>query len=172
MNKEINNKFISIGFFNKTHGLNGELKAFLYNEESEILIPGIKIWLDNNNSFDSFKLLNIRGSKKNIIIKLEGFDCINQCMNLIKKKIYILRSDFPIVEEGYYFADLIGFSVLDNKNNSLGALGDIIYMNNKQLFVVNYLEKEVLIPNEKEFVELFEFDNKVIILKNIDQFFK
>ena len=64
-----NNKFpkdlIPLGKILKPKGLKGELKAFLYNEESEILIPGIKIWLDNNNSFDSFKLLNIRGSKKN-----------------------------------------------------------------------------------------------------------
>ena len=61
MNKD---KLIPVGSLIKHHGLKGELKVFLYNEDSETLVKGLPIWIETNNNFISYDLENVRGSKK------------------------------------------------------------------------------------------------------------
>ena len=60
---------IPIGVITKPHALKGDLKVFLYNERSQTLVKGINIWIKTNNNFISFKLDNIKGTYKNMILK-------------------------------------------------------------------------------------------------------
>ena len=90
-----NNNFVQLGSFIKHHGLNGELKVFLYNENSETLVPGISIWFKNGEEFIPYELESIRGSKHNLLVKLKNINSRESSQFLIKKEIYVSRSDFP-----------------------------------------------------------------------------
>ena len=167
-----NNKLVSIGVLSKTHGIKGELKAFLYNDDSNTLIPGIIVWIKINTKYKPYKIESIRGIIKKLIIKLENFNSIEESKMIINKKIYVSRDDFPEIDKGFYFNDIIGFKIKDNKNNLYGTLIDIIVIGSSEVLLIDYLKKEVLIPNVKEFVQLFDFENKQIIINNFEQFLK
>ena len=163
-------KLIPIGFLLKAHGLKGELKVFIYNDESETLVKGLNIWLKLENSFKSFLVENIRGYKKNII-KLENLNDRDEANKLLKEKIYVSRSDFPSLNDGeFYLNDLIGFNIYDTENISFGILVDVMCVPNQEILVIKYNEKEILLPNNDNFVRLFDFKNKKIIVDKIKQF--
>ena len=168
MNKK---KLISIGVFTKPHALKGDLKVFLYNERSQTLVKGINIWIKTKNDFISFKLDNIKGTYKNMILKLSNVDTRSSSEELINKEIFVSRDDFPEIEEDdFYLNDIIGFDVTDEKNNSLGSLIDILDLNGNQVIVIKFKNKEILVPNVNEYVSLFDFKNRKIVVRNIEQF--
>ena len=89
----------------------------------------------------------------------------------MREKIYVSRGDFPNLNDGeYYLNDLIGFNVIDTKNINYGILIDIICVPNQELLVVEHRGKEILLPNNENFVKLFDFENKKIIVDKIKQF--
>ena len=49
--KIVPNDLVPIGKILKAHGLLGEVKAFLYNVDSDSLKPEINIWLNIKNEF-------------------------------------------------------------------------------------------------------------------------
>jgi 16S rRNA processing protein RimM len=112
-------KLVPIGAFSKPHGLKGELKVFLYNQESETLVPGISIWISKSKK-DSYMLDSVRGSKKNFIVKIENINTREEAAIFVKKEIFVMRDDFPEIDEGFYLDDIIGFKITDDKNNNLG----------------------------------------------------
>ena len=169
MNK---NKLISVGSIVKHHGLKGELKVFLYNEDSETLVEGLSIWFENNDNFISYYLENVRGSKNNLIIKFENINSREMSQFLIKREIYVSRDDFPDLDEGFYLNDIIGFKIKSDDDQEYGYLKDILVLTGNEILVIDCNGKEVLVPNVEEFVKLFDFDEKLIIVSNIEQFFE
>ena len=169
MNKD---KLIPVGSLIKHHGLKGELKVFLYNEDSETLVKGLPIWIETNNNFISYDLENVRGSKKNLIIKFKSINSREKSQFLIKKEIYVSRNDFPDLDEGFYLNDIIGFKIINDNNQVYGYLKDVLVLTGNEILVVDCDGKEVLVPNVEEFVKLFDFDKKLIIVSNFEQFFE
>ena len=165
-------ELVSLGSFVKHHGLNGELKVFLYNENSETLIPGILIWLKGEKEFISYELESIRGSKNNLLVKLKNINSRESSQFLIKKKLYVSRSNFPDLNEGFYINDIIGFKVKDDHQKFFGYLKDVLIIAGREILLVEYLKKEIMIPNVEEFVKLFDFENKIVIINNLEQFIK
>ena len=168
MNKD---KLIPIGSLVKHHGLKGELKVFLYNEDSETLVKGLPIWIETDNNFISYHLENVRGSKSSLIIKFKNINSREKSQFLVKKEIYVSRNDFPDLDEGYYLNDIIGFKIVNDTNQVYGYLKDILVLTGNEILVVDCDGKEVLVPNVEEFVKLFDFDKKIIIVSNFEQLF-
>ena len=169
MNKD---KLIPVGSLVKHHGLKGELKVFLYNEDSETLVMGLPIWIETDNNFISYHLENVRGSKNNLIIKFKNINSRENSQFLIKKEIYVSRNDFPDLDEGFYLNDIIGFKIINDTDQVCGYLKDILVLTGNEVLVIDYDGKEVLLPNVEEFVKLFDFDKKIIIVSNVEQFFE
>ena len=164
---------VPLGKVIKSHGLKGELKVFLYNNESSIFTEGLKLWFrSNRNKYDFYSLKSIRGSMNNKIIKLDKIFDIDNIQSLVKKEIFVSRSDFiPLGnKKDYYLNDLIGLSVLDESDNACGVIIDIVTTAANDIIVVKYNNKEFMVPVIDEFIKLFDFENKIIKINNINSF--
>ena len=162
---------VPIGLIVKHHGLKGDLKVFLYNEDSKTLVSGITIWIKNQNNFNAYDVEMIKGSKTKSLIKIKDLNNRESCSFLLKKEIYVSRFDFPdINEDEFYVNDVIGFNVQDDTGKAYGFLKDILLIASKEILLVEYQNKEVMIPNVENFVKLFDFENKIVIINNIEQF--
>ena len=160
---------LPIGIISKAKGLKGELKVFLYNKDSESLKNDSDIWIQHKDSFKSFKLNYISLSGSNRIIKLDDVDSRELSEVLVRKKIYISRKDFPD-NKGFYLVDIIDFNVIDINKNSLGIVIDVINLPTNNSLLIEYDNKEIMIPIMDDFIELFDFKNKEIIIKNSNIF--
>ena len=154
----------------KPKGLKGELKVFLYNEKSKTFKNNINVWIKLDA--DKYQPLMVEyslSSGKYKIIKFEGINSRNESKILSNRMIYVSRVDFDNAQD-LYLVDLIGFMVKDEFGLEYGEIKDIINLPTNNSLIFCYKEKEIMIPISDDFIELFDFKHKVVIVKNSDIF--
>ena len=169
MSSKIDSNFIPFGKILKPHGIKGELKLFLYNKDSKILEKKINIWIDTEECLTSFKLLSVRGDEFKIV-KLDKINSRDDATSLSNKEFFISRADFPDIEsDNFYINDIINFKAL-NGDNELGFIYDIFSLPGGNVMGINYDGKEILVPMVEKYIKFFDFENRIVILKNIKEF--
>ena len=166
---KIPNNLIPLGKILKPKGLKGEIKVFLYNKDSNSLEKNKNIWIKDNNEFKSFKIEYLKIFNRYKIIKLKDVDSIENAKILVDKKLFVSRIDFPD-SDAFYLVDLIGFLAKDESNNIIGKVKDIINLPTNDSLLIEYNDKEVMIPIIDDFIELFDYDAKYVIIKNSNTF--
>ncbi|MEW9093996.1 MAG: ribosome maturation factor RimM [Clostridiaceae bacterium] len=158
-------EYLSIGQIINTHGLKGELKVYPLTDD----INRFKL-LKNayiNNEEISIEWCKLQVDK--VILKIKGVDSIEEAMKLKNQYLDVKREDAVELSEGSYFiADLIGCTVYDEDNNNLGEVYDVIQTKNNDVYWVKG-SKELLIPALKTIVVNINIEEKIIIIKPVDE---
>ena len=142
------NALFTIGEVVGVHGLDGKLKVRSFAESIETFKPGIKVKLvSSDRTYETwYEVLKSSPFKKGILLSLKGIEDINLAEPLKGNEILVKRDDLPEPEENTYFwQDLIGLRVLDQKQGVLGIIENIIQTGANDVFVVKG-EKEILVP--------------------------
>lgn len=168
MNNSSDNKLVSVGKVVKPHGIKGELKFLLYNDDSNILSLDIKIWFRINSLLKSFNLIGSKGLGK--IFKLESINNRNDAELLRGKEFFVYRKDLPVLDaDNFYLNDIIGFKLF-NEEEEIGLILDVLLLPSANYILVNYSNKEILVPVLDEYIKFFDFDEQIVIMKNIEGF--
>ncbi len=136
-----------LGHISKTHGLKGEVVLFLDVDNPEAYEDMESMFIEVRNELVPFFIeqMYIRGSKA--IVKFEGFENIEKATELLKKKAFLPLDNLPELKDGqFYYHDVIGFRVIDKTLGSLGLVSSVYSLDQGDLLVMEYQEKEVLIP--------------------------
>ena len=90
----------------------------------------------------------------------------------IKNKPFELNLKYNSISDynKFYLVDLIGFMVKDEFGLEYGEIKDIINLPTNNSLIFLYKEKELMIPISDDFIELFDFKHKMVIVKNSDIF--
>ena len=166
-------KLVSIGELIKPHGIKGELKILLFNEESKSLKNDQIVFLKNSkDSFFKYKIENVIYSMKKNRIKFFEIDSIDSADKLRGYILSIPRSDFPELEnEEYYLNDLIGYILLDKTNNNYGCVNDIFHFPANDVLSISLNDKEYLIPIIDDVILNIDHDSRLIIINPISGLF-
>ena len=150
--------------------MKGEVKFHLFNESSTSLNIKIDVWLKSSNgSVENFIIENLIISTNRNIIKFKNIDSRDAAEDIRGFEIFLSRKNFPpINDEEYYLADILGFKVYNEKNIALGIVEDILSLSGNDIIVVREDGKEFLIPLVDEFLMLFDFEDKKIIVNVIE----
>ena len=156
----------------KPRGLKGVLWLSIFNEIDSSLKKGKKIWVKLENKHFSNLLIEslfISGDKS--WIKLNGYNSREDAVQLSGLPFSISRSDFPsLSDEDFYLVDMVGCNVIDINQNSIGSVVDTMILPKQNLLVINTSKEEILIPFVDQYVKLFDKNNKIIILKDVESF--
>ena len=149
----------TIGEVVGVHGLGGRLKIRSYAESIETFAPGINIGFKTSGADDQvwYDIAASSNHKKGILLSLTGVEDIDLAESLKGKEIVIKREDLPESEENdYFWQDLIGLKVFDNKRGLLGRIDNIFQTGANDVLVVkpdknrdkdnNRDKEEVLVP--------------------------
>ena len=166
---DIPKDLIAIANIVKPKGLKGELKLFLYNKDSKTLTKNINVWIKLDDEYQNLKIEYLISSGKYKVIKFEGLSSRNESECLSNKTIYVSRVDFNNAQD-VHLVDLIGFMIKDEFEVEYGIITDIINLPTNNSLIFSYEGKEIMIPISNDFIELFDFENKVVIVKNSDVF--
>jgi len=166
-------KLVSIGELIKPHGIKGELKILLFNEESKSLKNDQIVFLKNSkDSFLKYKIENVIYSMKKNRIKFFEIDSIDSANKLRGYILSIPRSDFPELEnEEYYLNDLIGYTLLDKTNNNYGCVDDIFHFPANDVLSVSLNDKEYLIPIIDDIILNIDHNSRLIIINPMSGLF-
>ncbi|NVJ85061.1 MAG: 16S rRNA processing protein RimM [Algoriphagus sp.] len=149
MNKE---QCFQVGYVAKVHGLRGEVMVVLdvdYPEDYEDLEH---IFIEQKGRLVPFFLEHfVLQSGNKALAKFEDFDTIEQVEPLVGSGIYLPLTALPeLGEDQYYYHELIGFEVEDEKNGVLGPVETIYDLETQDLLGVKHQGKEILIPIQDE----------------------
>ncbi len=141
------NNYIHIGKLVATHGVKGELivkhslgKQADFKNAEAIFIEQIK-----NEYLPYFHEKSIIKNNTETIVKLEGIDTKEAAAKLLQKKIWLTKNDFEKLVSKTAPVNLIGFNVINNKEN-LGVIESVIEQPQQILLQLTIHKKEVLIP--------------------------
>ncbi len=130
----------------------------------------VDVWLQSlNGDIDRFIIENlIIGANKNVI-KFENIDSRDAAEDIRGFKIFLSRKNFPpINDDQFYLADILGFKIFNEKNILIGIVDDILSLQGNDIIVMKNDNKEFLIPLVDEFLVLFDFEDKKIIVNIIE----
>ena len=150
-----------------TSGYLGEVRLRPFSRFSidYIMQKTLRIGTSYDNLID-LKLEKAIGNGKRMRFKFEGINSELKAKNIIGKTIYAsTRADDEI---NLIASDLIGFDVVTDTGDSLGELKDVMWLPANDVYVVFNGEKELLIPIVNEIVLSVDYDEKEILIANID----
>ena len=141
-------KKIYLGKITGVHGIKGWLKIQSFSSPPENIFNYPSWIINKQGKEDFYSIENKRKQNNKILVKLKKIDDRTTAESLIDSKIQILRSDLPkLSNEKYYWADLVGLSVLNSKEKAIGKIESLIETTANDVMVINSLENErILIP--------------------------
>lgn len=153
-----------IGIITTTHGIKGELKIRELSDFDRF-IKGEKVFIIENNERVDLTITSVRKNKNALIVKFNEFNNINE---VIKFKNFIIYSETQgeLLDNEYYFQDLIDLEAFTNDNEYIGIVTEVIEVPQGHILEIKDQEKKVLIPFREEFI--VDISETKIIIKPIE----
>lgn len=138
-------------------------KYTLFNEKNEIL----KLKITNKNKVaTSFT----KSGDAIFNVRIEGVENRNQSEILKGKEIFANRDDFENLDENeFYYVDLIGLDVVDEKNKKIGKVLSVFEHGAGGIVEIEFLEEDL--KKEREKIESYPFKNEIFPEVNLKEKF-
>lgn len=130
------NDIVGIGRFGSPYGIKGWIKVISYTDPIEQILSYLPWHIVKNGQNVVLTKVNGKQHGKNMIVKLPSCSDRNEAMTYTNIEIFIERSQLPKLEEGYYWVDLIGLSVVNQQGVSLGTVESIFATGSNDVLVV------------------------------------
>lgn len=152
---------IYLGKFVSTHGIKGELKLVSdFEKKDKVYQKDFTLYINDTE----YKIESSRPHKQYELIKLNGYDNINDVLFLVNSKVYIEKDDLNLDDNEYLLSDLINGKVIEGEEE-LGKITEVMLGPNNIIRVKNDTT-EFLIPLIDEYVIAFNQNEKVLYTKN------
>ena len=162
---------LRVGVIIKPHGIKGELKVYPTTDSASRFdeITHVKL-IQQGKELGDFKLAGVKYFKDIVIIKLKGFNDINEVESLKGAELYIPREEGAALNEGeYYIADIIGMEVVTDEGVKLGTIKDVMETGANDVYVVERPEgRELLIPAIKQCILNTDIEANVMTVHLLD----
>lgn len=156
---------IKIAKIVSAHGLNGEVKIFPYTDDLNGFKEYNEIYIDG----EELEIISQKIASKFIVLKLKGFDYIDDVKRLIDKDVFIDKAQMPSLDEGeYYIHELIAMEVYSEADELIGTVKDVMETSANHVLVVDHDGKEALIPFVKAFIKELDLKHRKIKVKLIE----
>lgn len=144
-------RLLNVGKIVNTHGIRGELKVYPQTDFPDVRFkPGSKLTMypPGSGAPVVVEVVSSRDQKKMFIVKLKGYDDINQVEKYKGWELKVSDAERVTLEEGeYYVRDIIGCEVVTDEGQTLGTITDTLSPGANDIWVVKLPKgKELLLP--------------------------
>jgi len=161
MNKD---DFYYLGKILKTYGNKGQVLVHLDVDDTENYDELQSVYLDLHGEripffIDSLELKH----NKNAVVHFQEVETIEDAEIYVGLELYLPIAQLPpLNEDQFYYHEVKGFTVIDERHGQLGIVDDILELPHQSLLQVMHDGKEVLIPIVDEVI--LEIDRKKRLL--------
>ncbi len=147
--------FIQVGAVANTHGIRGEVKVFPTTDDSGRYKKLKEVVLDTGKERKVLQIDGVKFFKQMVIVKFHGIDSMDAAEPLKGAKLYVTRENaVELKEDEYFYADLIGLTVMTEDGTALGTIREILPTGANDVYVVaKEQKKDLLIPAIKECIK-------------------
>lgn len=166
-------KWLSVGKLVNTHGIRGDVKIWPSTDFPELrFAPGRFLTLHAPDSDDTLEveIISSREQKGMYVLKLKGFDNINQVERYKGWAVKVPDSELAELDEDeYYYHQIIGCNVLTESGDEIGVISEILQPGANDVWVVNRPKgKQALIPFIKDVVLQVDVKEKRVTIRPME----
>lgn len=164
---EDNNKYYRVGKIINTHGIKGEVKVQAITDRPQKRFEkDNKLFISKNGEFIPVTVVQSRPQKQFWLIKFAEINDIDAAKNFQKSELFIAESDLQDPGNNrYYYKDIIGIEVDDQKRGKLGKVTDIMNLPHNDVWTIKMANgKEILIPIMKDVLLSVDLDKNIAMI--------
>ncbi|RKD34411.1 ribosome maturation factor RimM [Thermohalobacter berrensis] len=159
--------YIQIGKIVNTHGIKGELKVIPLTDDIERFEKLDTIFIEKEE--DEFQVKKVWYKKNFVILKLKGYNNINDVLKFKNRFILIHKDDaIELPEDSYFIFEIKGLDVYHINGEKIGKVVDVLQPGANDVYVVKNGNKEYLIPAVKEFIKEINLEEGKIVIDPIE----
>jgi 16S rRNA processing protein RimM len=157
--------FVALGFLRRTHGIHGELIMDILTDFPERLRPNRPVFLGEDHA--PHRLGTVRQANKVMLVSIKGYTNPEEAARFRNTYVYVRSDNLPrLPEDAYYYHELIGISIVDEKGQVLGELESIIETGANDVYVVRQTDGgEMLLPAIAEVVLTVDLEHSVMTVR-------
>ena len=144
-----------LGYLTGTRGLSGELLGILDTDQPEFYkdLESVFVLPKGGQTLIPFFIQSIRIKGDKAVFKFDELTTKDDAKSLVGGGIYLPLDLLPPLEgEDFYFHELVGWTVIDKELGILGIVSAINDQSPQMLLVMDYQDREVLIPLNDDIV--------------------
>jgi 16S rRNA processing protein RimM len=157
-----------LGKITRTRGLKGLLCVRSFAESLESFKRYVRIILRfPDSSIRTYETEYVFQQRTSFAIKIKGIDHIDKAADLVGADICIRTEDLEnTAADEYYWFQLLGMSVVDEKERFLGTLSEIYSTSAHDVYAVRKEGKEILLPAIEEVVLKVDLGRKIMVVRD------
>lgn len=164
-------KYIEAGKIVGTHGIRGEMRVDPWCDTQDFFCKFKILYLDRDGN-RSLDVVSSRPHGNICLVKIKGFDTIEQAETLRGKTVYVDRADIKLEDGRYFISDIIGCDVYSAfTGEKLGKVTDVSSTGANDVWHIEHDGKTALVPNNPEFVKSVDIEAERIVLAPIKGMF-
>lgn len=157
--------YFEIGFILKPHGLKGAVHIQLDVDDPSKYKGMESVVVKIGNNLIPFFISSLQINGKKGIMSLGDITTIDQANELKSCPLYLPLELLPKLDDDqFYYHDVIGYTIVDEKKGHLGIIENIYTEGNQDLISMNYQKKEVLIPVSDQIVQKANHELKEVFV--------
>lgn len=158
-------KLYRVGTIVNTHGIKGELRVVPITDFPEDRFKaGAKLYFKKNGATTEFTVESSRAHKNFILLKLKGYDNINDVEQYVKSELFAEGDTASELNEGeFLYKQIIGLTVVDKDLGEIGKVAEIMELGPNDVWVVRGTKyKEVLLPYIDDVIKKVDLDKQIV----------
>jgi 16S rRNA processing protein RimM len=158
--------YYKIGYITNTLGIRGELKVQPLTGSIDRYGELEFCYIDMGKAKEKVRIEYYKPYRKEtIVIKLEGYNSINEVEKFKGKYLVVDEENLAELEEGrYYIFQIIGCRVKTENGEEIGEVTEVLQPGGNDVYVAKGKKGEVLIPAVRQVVKRIDINNGVIIV--------
>ena len=161
---------LKVGIISSTHGIRGEVKVFPTTDDPQRFKKLDRVLLDNGKEKRELKIQSVKFFKQFVIVKFAEINDINDVEQYKGSSLFVTRKQaVKLDKDEYFIADLIGISVIAQKEQLKGILKDVIETGANDAYVIALSDgRELLLPAIKECVLSVDIEKGEMQIRLLD----
>jgi len=163
-------KFIKSGHLKNPYKDNGDMVCKLFNQENDLLISDKEVWVKlADDEFLPAVIEKIEKFNSRHLVRFKNVKSADDAILFQHGEILIEKEiDENIINDADPI-NYMGFEVLNESKQKIGFVKDTFEIPGNPLLMIEMDEKEVMVPIAEEFIQLFDIENRKIIVRQIDE---
>ncbi len=152
---------VPVGKIVRAHGIKGSIKVYPYGDTFQFSKKGDRFFVSSPPQ--ELTLERIQPQKRCWILTFKEIRDRNTAEKLVGKEITLPENHLPKLDSNeYYYYQLIGMEVKTREGEYIGVIKNIIETGANDVYVVEYEEREVLIPALEDVVINVDLENNIM----------
>jgi 16S rRNA processing protein RimM len=161
----VSEEFIPVGKISGAFGVKGWMKIYSFTDPRDNILRYSPLYISLKGEWVEAKVVGGQVQGKGIVMGLANVTDRDQVISLVGAELAIKNTQLAPAEDGeFYWSDLIGLTVINNQQETLGTVDHMLETGAHDVLVVIDDEKqERLIPFVlDEIVEQVDLDKQII----------